>query len=164
MLGAAPGTDDELRTRLLHAKSEVSASLEELRDVARGIYPAVLSAHGLDVALESLAARAPVPVQLTVAIAERPPPAVEVAAYYVVSEALANVGKHAQATVAQVCVERQDSRLVVDVRDNGRGGARAHTGSGLDRLELRVEALGGRLSVRPADGGGVQVHAELPCP
>ena len=163
MLGAAPGTDDELRTRLLHAKSEVSASLEELRDVARGIYPAVLSAHGLDVALESLAARAPVPVQLTVAIPDRPPPAVEVAAYYVVSEALANVGKHSQATAVQVCVERQDSWLVVDVRDNGQGGAQAHTGSGLDRLGLRVEALGGRLSVRPADGGGVQVHAELPC-
>ena len=119
----------------------------------------MLSAHGLDVALESLAARAPVPVRLTVTIAERPPPAVEVAAYYVVSEALANIGKHAQATAAQVCVERQDSRLVVDVRDNGRGGAQAHTGSGLDRLGLRVEALGGRLSVRPADGGGVQVHA-----
>jgi signal transduction histidine kinase len=164
MLGAAPGTDDVLRSQLLHAKSEVSASLEELRDVARGIYPAVLSAHGLNVALESLAARAPVPVQLTVTIAERPPPAVEVAAYYVVSEALANIGKHAQASAAQVCVERQDSRLVVDVRDNGRGGAQAHTGSGLDRLGLRVEALGGRLSVRPADGGGVQVHAELPCP
>ena len=80
-----------------------------------------------------------------------PPPAVEVAAYYVVSEALANIGKHAQATAAQVCVERQDSRLVVDVRDNGRGGAQAHTGSGLDRLGLRVEALGGRLS-GPAGG------------
>jgi signal transduction histidine kinase len=75
MLGAAPDTDDELRTRLLQARSEVSASLEELRDVARGIYPAVLSNHGLEVALESLAARSPVPVQLTVAIAERPPPA-----------------------------------------------------------------------------------------
>ena len=86
------------------------------------------------------------------------------AAYYVVSEALANAGKHSQATAVQVCVERQDAWLVVDVRDNGRGGARAHTGSGLDRLALRVEALGGRLSVRPADGGGVQVHAELPCP
>jgi signal transduction histidine kinase len=164
MLGAAPGTDDELRTRLLHAKSEVSASLEELRDVARGIYPAVLSAHGLDVALESLAARAPVPVQLSVAIPERPPPAVEVAAYYVISEALANVGKHADATLARVCVDRVGSLLVVDVRDDGRGGAQPHTGSGLDRLGLRVEALGGRLSVRPADGGGVQVHAELPCP
>ena len=164
MLGAAPGTDDELRTRLLHAKGEVSASLEELRDVARGIYPAVLSAHGLDVALESLAARAPVPVQLSVSLTERPPPAVEVAAYYVISEALANVGKHAEATHAWVCVERQGSQLVVDVRDNGRGGAKSHTGSGLDRLAVRVEALGGRLAVRPADGGGVEVRAELPCP
>jgi signal transduction histidine kinase len=164
MLGAAPGTDDELRTRLLHAKGEVSASLEELRDLARGIYPAVLSAHGLDVALESLAARVPVPVQLSVALTERPPPAVEVAAYYVISEALANVGKHADATLAWVCVERQGSQLVVDVRDNGRGGARPHTGSGLDRLGVRVEALGGRLAIRPADGGGVEVRAELPCP
>ena len=164
MLGAAPGTDGELRTRLLHAKGEVSASLEELRDVARGIYPAVLSAHGLDVALESLAARAPVPVQMSVSLTERPPPAVEVAAYYVISEALANVGKHAEATHAWVCVERQGSQLVVDVRDNGRGGAQPHTGSGLDRLAVRVEALGGRLAVRPADGGGVEVRAELPCP
>ena len=164
MLGAAPDTDDELRTRLLHARSEVSASLEELRDVARGIYPAVLSNHGLEVALESLAARSPVPVQLTVAIAERPPPAVEVAAYYVVSEALANVGKHSAATTAQVCVERHRPGLVIDVRDNGQGGAQAHPGSGLDRLGLRVEALGGRLRVRPADGGGVEVRAELPCP
>jgi signal transduction histidine kinase len=163
MLGAAPDTDDELRTRLLHARSEVSASLEELRDVARGIYPAVLSNHGLEVALESLAARSPVPVQLTVAIAERPPPAVEVAAYYVVSEALANVGKHSAATTAQVCVERHHPGLVIDVRDNGQGGAHAHPGSGLDRLGLRVEALGGRLRVRSADGGGVEVHAELPC-
>src|SRR4051812_13551404 len=113
MLGAAPDTDDELRTRLLHAKSEVSASLEELRDVARGIYPAVLSNHGLEVALKSLAARSPVPVQLTVTIAERPPPAVEVAAYYVVSEALANVGKHSAATTAEVCVERHDPGLVI---------------------------------------------------
>src|SRR6476659_4470479 len=158
MLGAAPGTDDELRTRLLHAKGEVSASLEELRDVARGIYPAVLSAHGLDVALESLAARAPVPVQLSVSLTKRPPPAVEVAAYYVISEALANVGKHAEATHAWVCVEHQGSQLVVDVRDNGRGGAKSHTGSGLDRLAVRVEALGGRLAVRPADGGGDQVR------
>jgi signal transduction histidine kinase len=162
MLGAAPGTDDELRTRLLHARSEVSASLEELRDVARGIYPAVLSNHGLEVALESLVARSPVPVQLTVTMPERPPPAVEVAAYYVVSEALANVGKHSVATTAQVCVERQEPGLIVDVRDNGQGGAQAHTGSGLDRLGLRVEALGGRLRVGPAESGGVEVHAELP--
>ena len=96
----------------------------------------------------------PVPVRLTVTIAERPPPAVEVAAYYVVSEALANIGKHAQATAAQVCVERQDSRLVVDVRDNGRGGAQAHTGSGLDRLRSAGGGAGrSALPVRPADGG-----------
>jgi signal transduction histidine kinase len=164
LLGADARTDEELRHRLLHAKGEVSASLEELRDVARGIYPAVLTAHGLDVALESLTARSVVPVQLSVTIGDRPPPAVEVAAYYVVSEALANVGKHSEATSAAVCVERQGSRLVVDVRDNGRGGAQARTGSGLDRLAVRVEALGGRLSVEPADGGGVHVRAELPCP
>jgi signal transduction histidine kinase len=164
MLGTDVATDDALKGRLLQAKREVSASLEELRSVARGIYPAVLTAHGLAVALESLTARCVVPTELTVAVAERPAAAVEVAAYYVVSEAVANIGKHSDATAAWVCVERRDGRLVVDVRDNGRGGALAAPGSGLDRLALRVQALGGRLTVNPAEGGGTRVRAEMPCP
>ena len=100
LIGDDPAADPALKARLRNAKDEVRASLAELRDVARGIYPAVLSGHGLAVALESLAARATVPVQLGVDLDERPPEAVEVAAYYVVSEALANIGKHSTATAA----------------------------------------------------------------
>ena len=164
MLGTVVATDDTMKGRLLQAKREVSASLEELRSVARGIYPAVLTAHGLAVALESMTARCVVPTELTVSVTERPAAAVEVAAYYVVSEAVANIGKHSGATAAWVCVERRDGRLVVDVRDNGQGGALAAPGSGLDRLALRVQALGGRLTVGPAEGGGTRVRAEIPCP
>src|SRR5215203_4402452 len=102
LLGQSAAADPELKDRLARARTEVSASLEELRDVARGIYPAVLSSHGLAIALESLAARGPVPVRLTVELDERLPEPTEVAAYYVVSEALTNIGKHAQATSASV--------------------------------------------------------------
>ncbi|HEU4331955.1 MAG TPA: histidine kinase [Lapillicoccus sp.] len=164
MLGTDVATDDAMKGRLLQAKREVSASLEELRSVARGIYPAVLTAHGLAVALESVTARCVVPTELTVDVPERPAAAVEVAAYYVVNEAVANIGKHSGATAAWVCVERRDGRLVVDVRDNGRGDASASPGSGLDLLALRVQALGGRLAVSPAKSGGTQVRAEFPCP
>ena len=122
-----PGADPVLRARLRNAKDEVQASLAELRDVAQGIYPAVLSGHGLGVALESLAAHATVPVQLRVDLDDRPPEAVEVAAYYVVSEALANIGKHSTATAAQVDVHRRGSRLSVEVSDNGAGGAELGT-------------------------------------
>ena len=125
------------------------ASLTELRDVAQGIYPAVLSGHGLAVALESLAARATVPVQLTVDLDERPPEAVEVAAYYVVSEALANIGKHSTATAAQV--DGAPAR-VRGCRSRSPTTARAEpslrNGSGLRGLADRVEALGGSLTVR----------------
>lgn len=164
LLGSEAGTDPHLQARLLQAKDQVSTSLAELRDVARGIYPAVLTGHGLDVALESLTAGAPVPVRLSVELTERPPEAVEVAAYYVISEALANVGKHAAAASAQVLVRQRDGCLVVEVSDDGPGGARAGDGSGLRGLHDRVEALGGRLEVTGADGGGVRVRAEIPCP
>ena len=164
LLGAAPGPTPSCRIRLLHAKDEVSASLEELRDVARGIYPAVLSGHGLEVALESLAARSPVPVQLTVDVADRPPAAVEVAAYYVVSEALTNIDKHSAATSVQVCVERRTGSWSVDVATTARVGRKRSPGSGLrPALADRVEALGGRLEVRPRRRRRRQVHAEIPC-
>src|SRR3954467_9797362 len=104
MLGAQKGDDPAARARLDRMSQEVSVSLDELRDVARGLHPAVLSGHGLAVALESLTARAAVPVRLTVDLGGRLPDAVEVAAYYVVSESLANVGKHARATSATVVV------------------------------------------------------------
>jgi signal transduction histidine kinase len=150
-------------TRLDRARGEIALSLEELRDVARGIHPAVVSGHGLGVALESLAAKAPVPVQLLVDLETRVQERVEVAAYYVVSESLANVGKHAEASLVSVDVARANGSLVVEVVDDGVGGADSEGGSGLRGLADRVEALGGRLRVWTPRGGGTRVRAEIPC-
>jgi signal transduction histidine kinase len=145
------------------ARSEIALSLEELRDVAHGIHPAVLSSHGLTVALESLAARAPLPVRLSLDVPDRLAERVEVAAYYVVSEGLANVAKHAQAASATVSLDRRPGSLVVEVVDDGVGGADTERGSGLRGLADRVEALGGRLRVWTPLGGGTRVQAEIPC-
>jgi signal transduction histidine kinase len=165
LLGQSAAADPALKDRLTRAKAEVWASLEELRAVARGIYPAVLSSHGLAIALESIAARAPVPVRLTVDLGERLPEPTEVAAYYVVSEALTNIGKHAQATSATVHVRRTGGGIDLDISDDGVGGADLAKGSGLRGLTDRVEALGGELRIwTPAGGGGTVIHAELPCP
>ena len=137
--------DPQLRQRLARTREEVSASLDQLRDIARGIYPAVLSGHGLAVALESLTAGAAVPVSLRVELTERLPEPVEVAAYYIVSEALANIGKHAHADTATVRVDREADRLVVEVVDDGIGGASIYGGSGLRGLRDRAEVLGGEV-------------------
>ncbi len=161
LLGERADTDQETRTRLARAKAEVSASLAELRDVARGIYPAVLTNHGLDVALESLAGSAAMPVRLDVDLSGRLPEPVEVAAYYVVSECLANAGKHARATSVDVRVRRVDGRVLVVVADNGVGGADPAMGSGLRGLMDRVEALGGRLQILTT-ANGTCVEAEIP--
>jgi signal transduction histidine kinase len=155
--------DTGAKDALSQAREEIALSLTELRDVARGLHPAVLSAHGLPVALESLVARASVPVRLTVAVADRVPEAVEVAAYFVVSESLTNIGKHADATSATVHVAELDDQVVVEVVDDGVGGADTERGSGLRGLADRVEALGGRLRVWTPRGGGTRVRAELPC-
>ena len=155
--------DAEAKALLAEARDEIAVSLAELRDVARGLHPAVLTAHGLAVALESLAARAPVPVQLTVDVEGRAAEAIEVAAYYVVCESLANIGKHAQAGSATVDVVLRDGLLVVEVVDDGAGGADTEAGSGLRGLADRVEALGGRLRVWSPRGRGTRVRAELPC-
>jgi signal transduction histidine kinase len=151
------------RTRLDAARSEIALSLAELRDVARGLHPAVVSGHGLEVALESLAAHASVPVQLRVELDRRLHEPVEVAAYYVVAESLVNVGKHAGAGTATVDVWLSQGDVVVEVADNGVGGADTERGSGLRGLADRVEALGGRLRVWSPRGGGTRVRAELPC-
>src|SRR5438067_699278 len=153
----------DARAQLDSARHEIALSLEELRAVARGIHPAVLTAHGLAVALESLAAAASLPVRLTVEIDRRLPEHVEVAAYYVVSESLANVAKHAQATHASVEVAEHANSLVVEVLDDGVGGADTERGSGLRGLADRVEALGGRLKVWTPQGGGTRVQAAIPC-
>jgi signal transduction histidine kinase len=159
-LGAA---DPESRAALAQAKREVATSLDELRAVARGLHPAVLTGHGLGVAVESLAARATVPITLHIGLDGRLPEGVEVAAYYVVSESLANIGKHSRAKSARVDVTQADGTLVVEVLDDGVGGADTERGTGLRGLADRVEALGGRLRIWTPPGGGTRVRAEIPC-
>jgi signal transduction histidine kinase len=139
----------------------VAASLEELRELARGIHPAVLE-HGLDMALHSLASRSSIPVSVTVALDERLPAPVELAAYFVACEALANIGKYAQATRATIRVTRGDW-LTIEVADDGVGGADPEHGSGLRGLIDRVEAAGGHLRVSSPPGAGTVVTADLPC-
>ena len=131
--------------------------------VARGLHPAVLSGHGLEVALQSIVAHSPAPVELSVELEERLPEQIEVAAYYVVSESLANIGKHAQASAATVSVAREDGTLVVEIADDGIGGADSEDGTGLRGLADRVEARGGRLRVWTPRGGGTRIRAEIPC-
>jgi signal transduction histidine kinase len=155
--------DTEARVRIQAARAEIATSLEELRTVARGLHPAVLSGHGLGVALESLAAGSSVPVRLNVGVETRLDESIEVAAYYVVAESLANIGKHARATLATVDIDREGDEIVVEVVDDGIGGADSDRGSGLRGLADRVEALGGRLRVWTPSGGGTRVRAQLPC-
>ncbi|HET6533640.1 MAG TPA: histidine kinase, partial [Actinoplanes sp.] len=157
------GEDPEATALLAGARTEIAVSLEELRNVARGLHPAVVTAHGLAVALESLAARAPVPVRLAVDVPGRVDEAIEVAAYYVVCESLTNIGKHAAASSATVAVTEARGTMTVEVIDDGRGGADTERGTGLRGLADRVEALGGRLRVWTPVGGGTRVRAELPC-
>ncbi len=163
LLGERLRDDPVARTSLDGARREIALSLSELRDVAQGLHPAVVSGHGLAVALESLAAHAPVPVRLTVELEGRLGEQLEVAAYYVVAESLTNVGKHAQATSATVDIGTANGRVIVEVVDDGIGGADTERGSGLRGLADRVEALGGRLRVWTPRGGGTRVRAELPC-
>jgi len=154
--------DPETAAQLERAGDELAQALQELRELARGIHPAVLTERGLAPALQVLAARAPLPVELAVP-EERLPAPVEAAAYYLVSEALANVAKHARATLVRVEVERTGGHARVEVVDDGVGGADAGGGSGLRGLADRVEALSGRLRVESARGAGTRVIAEIPC-
>ena len=152
----------EVPALLDEAMAEVKASLAELRELARGINPAALTERGLAPALEALAAKIPVPVSVD-ADGERLPGPVATAAYFAVSEALANVAKYAQATEAKVTVRRNGSRVIVDVVDDGIGGADPTHGSGLVGLSDRIGALDGTLDVRSPPGGGTRLHIELPC-
>ena len=163
MLTGRVDGDPEVKAGIDQARREIAASLVELREIARGLHPAVVSGHGLAVALEQLAARAPVPVELKVDVQERLPEPLEVAAYYVVAESLANVAKHAQADVASVDVLTEEGELVVEIVDDGIGGADSERGSGIRGLADRVEALNGRLRVWTPLGGGTRVRADIPC-
>jgi PAS domain S-box-containing protein len=141
---------------------ELAATSAELRELARGIHPAVLTQRGLAPAIEALAGRAPVPVEIVDAPAGRLAPTLETTAYFTVAEALTNVAKYAQASHATVRVAEEERELVIEVRDDGVGGARAEAGSGLTGLADRVGALDGRLSVVSPPGEGTLVRAELP--
>jgi len=151
-------------TLLDSAMAELTAGLSELRELARGIHPAVLTERGLDPALQVLAARAPLPVTISGGLAERLPPAVESAAYFVVMEALTNVAKYASATTAEVTVQRVNGHVTIDIADDGVGGADPASGSGLTGLADRVAALGGWLVVESPPGGGTVVRARMPAP
>jgi signal transduction histidine kinase len=154
----------EAREFLSGAQEELARGLADLRELARGIHPAVLTEHGLGPALDSLLARAPIPVEIVEMPEERLAPTVEAAAYYVVAEAIANVGKYAQASVATVGVSRSDTRATVTVVDDGVGGADPAHGTGLHGLAARVESLNGRLHVSSPRGEGTRVRAEIPLP
>jgi signal transduction histidine kinase/PAS domain-containing protein len=150
------------RMLLDSASSELAEALEELRELARGIHPAILSDRGLRPALEALLTRLPFPVDLDDTTAARLPAPVEAAAYYVVAESLTNVAKYAEAQSAQVRVARRNGLAIVEVQDDGLGGADASRGTGLRGLADRVEALAGRLSVTSTEGHGTRVRAEIP--
>ncbi|MGW7386977.1 sensor histidine kinase [Streptomyces sp. NPDC054794] len=144
------------------AHGEVKTALQELRDLARGIHPAVLTDRGLDAALSSVASRCTVPVQVEVDLVERPAPAIEGIAYFTVSELLQNISKHSGAGRASVDVWRSDDRLMLQVVDDGLGGADVSAGSGLAGLAERLDAVDGILVVDSPRGGPTRVTAELP--
>jgi signal transduction histidine kinase len=143
------------------AFEQLQEGLAELRALARGIHPYVLSEHGLAPALEGVAARAPLPVELRVS-RERMQPAVESAIYFTVAEALTNVAKHAEATRATVTVDVESARVVAEISDDGAGGAGLAAGSGLRGLADRVAALSGRLELDSPPGAGTRVRAVIP--
>jgi signal transduction histidine kinase len=158
----APPEAGELMQQLDGVAGGLDGALEELREIARGIHPAILAEGGLRPALKTLARRSTVPVRLDVRVAGRLPERIEIAAYYVVAEALTNIAKHAHATAADVQVTTGDGALQVTVRDDGRGGAGFGHGSGLVGLRDRAEALGGQLLLSSTPGAGTSVQVSLP--
>jgi signal transduction histidine kinase len=157
-------TDPDRALELItSAHEEAKEALTELRHLVRGFHPAILEDRGLDAALSSVVARCPVPVTLAVDVPKRPPAPIESTIYFVVTEALANVAKHSRATRASVRITRRADRLVVEVADNGAGGARTVPGSGLANLSERVSAVDGRMQVVSPTGGPTSILVEIPC-
>ena len=156
------GDPEAARDLVAEARAGVEQALRELRDLARGVHPPVLTDRGLGAAVASLAHASAIPVVVEEDVPDRPPAVVETAAYFVVAEAMANAAKHAEATQITVRIARGVDRLVVEVADDGRGGADT-TGPGLVGLRRRVEALDGTLAVTSPSGGGTALRAELPC-
>jgi signal transduction histidine kinase len=162
---ASQKLDDDpqaVRELLADAQRDAREALEELRDLARGIYPPVLADRGIGAAVATLADRNPLSVEISVDLPERPPAAVETAGYFVIAEALANATKHAGATQVSIRARSVDSKLMIEVVDDGKGGADA-SGTGLSGLAHRVEALDGMLEVESPEGGPTTLRAELPC-
>jgi len=153
---------EKAQEHLAEARKAAGAALQELRDLARGIHPPILTDRGLDAAIRALAAHAAVPVSVDVELAERPPVAVETAAYFVAAESLANALKHARASRIDIDVHKRDDALVVRVLDDGRGGV-SEDGGGLHGLRQRVEALDGSLRIASPEGGPTVIEAVLPC-
>jgi signal transduction histidine kinase len=158
----APPDLAELRLQLSEAVTGLTGVLDDLQELSRGLHPAILTQAGLRAALKALARRSAVPIELDVCATERLPERVEAAAYYVVSEAVANATKHAQATAVHVDVGCEDGVLAVAVHDDGVGGADPEKGSGLVGLADRVEALGGTLTVASPVGAGTALVIRLP--
>jgi signal transduction histidine kinase len=159
----AARADPAAAEALSRAQDEVEQAIAELRELARGIHPTLLRDEGLQAAVEALARRAPLPVTVESTVADRLPDPVELAAYFVVSEALTNVAKHASAMQASVLLEREPGLLRVTVADDGAGGAQMAAGSGLAGLRDRLDALDATLAIRSRPGQGTTIRAELPC-
>jgi len=150
------------KASLARAREHLAGGLGELRDLARGIHPAVLTERGLEAAVAALVQRAPLPVTLRVAVPERPDPSIEAAAYFLISEALTNVAKYAQAGAVTVDLRYERGILVVTIADDGVGGADPSRGSGLRGLFDRVEAIGGQIDITSAPGRGTRLCARMP--
>jgi signal transduction histidine kinase len=154
---------DAARGLVGDAHAELQRAIAELRNLARGIHPAVLTDRGLDAALSALAARSPVPVRLDVSLNERPPASVEATAYFIVAEALTNAARYSNATSATVTVRQQGDKLHIEVADNGVGGAEQRPGGGLAGLADRASSVEGTLRISSPTGGPTVVAADLPC-
>jgi signal transduction histidine kinase len=152
----------EHRDELSHIAEGLTTALDGLREIALGLHPAILAEGGLGPALKTLGHRSPIPVELEVRTVGRLPESIEVAAYYVVSETLANAAKHSRASQVQVEVEVRDRSVCITVGDDGVGGADPGRGSGLLGLKDRVEAIGGTISLESREGLGTKLIAELP--
>jgi signal transduction histidine kinase len=159
-----PPGSDELHAQLAHTAEGLAAALEDLQEVSRGIHPAILNKGGLGPALKALARRSAMPVELDIRGDKRLPEQVEVAVYYVVSEAFTNTAKHAGASLVRVDLDMQDSVLRLAVQDDGAGGADPDNGSGLVGLRDRVEAIGGDLELTSPPGEGTSLRVTIPVP
>ncbi|HEY1624152.1 MAG TPA: histidine kinase [Streptosporangiaceae bacterium] len=163
MARAGTNTVEQAHEAIAEAHEEAKAALTELRNLVRGLHPPVLEDRGLDAALSGIAARMPIPVRLTVDVPRRPPAMIEAVAYFVVSEGLTNITKHAQASQAEVVVQRAGDRLHVIISDDGAGGADPAYGTGLTGLAKRVASVDGTFEIDSPSGGPTLLTVDLPC-